>query len=346
MARGDVLLVGSVPLADAEAVFTTCGHALGDHLASLPDGETGDRRIWIVYQAYRVFDGHPQLETVQRPRGLADEPWIPAGLDDLWQFKVRPGAGPLHFETLRYADDAIASYARFQALRAAGGLPAGLRFQVCLPTPVGVCGVFFPDLATRPAVEAAYADAMGRELDRLCAAVPGSDLAVQWDVCTELMEIEGVFPAPGDPWQRYEQALGALLGRVPADALLGYHFCYADLGHRHMVEPKHLGLCVRMANAAVARSGRRVDWVHMPVPRDRTDDAYFAPLAGLATGGTRVYLGLVHHSDGLAGARARIATARRHLSGFGIATECGFGRRPPAQVPELLNLHREALALL
>ncbi|MGH8702107.1 MAG: hypothetical protein ACREVR_13175 [Burkholderiales bacterium] len=26
---------------------------------------------------------------------------------------------------------------------------------------------------------------------------------------------------------------------------------------------------------------RRVDWVHMPVPRGRSDEAYFAPLDGL-----------------------------------------------------------------
>jgi hypothetical protein len=29
---------------------------------------------------------------------------------------------------------------------------------------------------------------------------------------------------------------------------------------------------------------------------------------------------------------------------FGIATECGFGRRPPETVPELLALHRAVLS--
>jgi hypothetical protein len=29
--------------------------------------------------------------------------------------------------------------------------------------------------------------------------------------------------------------------------------------------------------------------------------------------------------------------------GFGIATECGFGRRPPAAVADLLGLHRAIL---
>lgn len=61
------LLVGSVPLSSAEEVMLACGRELGSHLTAVPDGETGDRSIWIVFQAYRVFDAHPQLETLQRP---------------------------------------------------------------------------------------------------------------------------------------------------------------------------------------------------------------------------------------------------------------------------------------
>ena len=33
--------------------------------------------------------------------------------------------------------------------------------------------------------------------------------------------------------------------------------------------------------------------------------------------------------------------ARRFVAEFGIATECGWGRRPPATVPQLLRIHRE-----
>jgi hypothetical protein len=29
------------------------------------------------------------------------------------------------------------------------------------------------------------------------------------------------------------------------------------------------------------------------------------------------------------------------VTDFGIATECGFGRRPPETVPGLIDLHRE-----
>ena len=37
------------------------------------------------------------------------------------------------------------------------------------------------------------------------------------------------------------------------------------------------------------------------------------------------YLGLVHRTDGLDGARRRLAAAKKVVTDFGIATECGFG---------------------
>jgi hypothetical protein len=80
----------------------------------------------------------------------------------------------------------------------------------------------------------------------------------------------------------------------------------------------------------------------MPVPRDRTDDAYFAPLRNLKLRPeTELYLGLVHMTDGVEGTRKRIETTRRFVPEFGVATECGLGRRPPETIPALLHIHAE-----
>ena len=70
-----------------------------------------------------------------------------------------------------------------------------------------------------------------------------------------------------------------------------------------------------MANHAVANSGRAVDWVHMAGPRylRSEDERFFAPLAELDTGDTRVYLGIVLPIDGEAGLKRRHATASRFL---------------------------------
>jgi hypothetical protein len=78
----------------------------------------------------------------------------------------------------------------------------------------------------------------------------------------------------------------------------------------------------------------------MPVPRDRADDAYFAPLTRLKLRpGTQLCLGLVHYTDGIAGTRRRLATAEKCVKNFSIATECGWGRRPVETIVKLLQIH-------
>jgi hypothetical protein len=59
---------------------------------------------------------------------------------------------------------------------------------------------------------------------------------------------------------------------------------------------------------------------------------------------TELYLGLVHFTDGAQGTTRRIETANRHCRSFGLATECGLGRRPSNTIAALLDLHA-ALAL-
>ena len=44
-------------------------------------------------------------------------------------------------------------------------------------------------------------------------------------------------------------------------------------------------------------------------------------------------------TDGVEGTRQRIAAAQQVVSNFGVATECGMGRRPPDTVPALLEIH-------
>jgi hypothetical protein len=74
-----------------------------------------------------------------------------------------------------------------------------------------------------------------------------------------------------------------------------------------------------------------------PVPIDRDDDAYFAPLESLLLHeGMELYLGLIHREDGAA---RRIETAKRHVAQFGVATECGFGRAPENEIEPLLRTH-------
>ena len=76
----------------------------------------------------------------------------------------------------------------------------------------------------------------------------------------------------------------------------------------------------------------------------RDDDAFFAPLRELRLPEeTELYLGLVHFEDGVAGTQQRIDTAARHVSSFGVATECGLGRIPRDEIVPTLEIHREVL---
>src|SRR2546425_13370714 len=94
-----------------------------------------------------------------------------------------------------------------------------------------------------------------------------------------------------------------------------------------------------IVNAVWPGMGRPIHFFHLPVPKPRTDDAYFAPLVGLKLRPeTELYLGLVHRDD-MAGNATRLATARRHVRVDGVATECGMARGDPERFPGLLAAH-------
>ena len=103
-----------------------------------------DRRFWILRMAFRVFNGHAAFETVHRPDAPpGGERLIPAGLDDAWRFRLRPGNGTVRVDMpgwrLGYAKDAQNSYAIFKAMKREGKVPANTRFQVSLPAVNSVC---------------------------------------------------------------------------------------------------------------------------------------------------------------------------------------------------------------
>jgi hypothetical protein len=86
--------------------------------------------------------------------------------------------------------------------------------------------------------------------------------------------------------------------------------------------------------------------MHLPVPIERLDDAFYAPLAGLKLKpGCELFLGVVHAQDGVEGTNKRIALAKRYAGEFGIATECGISRcRTPELVHEFLETYAGAIA--
>lgn len=336
-------LIGSVALPDAETVFRHVAAELGPHLKRIPDGETGERGRWIWWQRQMLLS-HPDMELDSAARPLRLTQWDGALIRETELVRFKPGADPARtrFDT-GYAPPAIASYGIFKRLRAEGVIPASVKFQVCLPTPFASAFMYVAP-ASIPAYLPAYERGLVQALADICAAIPHPDLSIQWDICQEVLVWENYFPWRPDDYQGQILDEMARLGNaVPAGVEMGYHLCYGTPNDEHLVMPRDLGNCVAITSGLVERLGRSLDYLHLPVPRDRADDAYFAPLARLKLAPlTQLYLGLIHHDDH-AGDSARIAAAKRHWQRFGVATECGWGRSEPSRVPGLLRSHRLAL---
>ena len=342
--HSELLLVGSLPVESTEQAFRAGAELFGDMVFALPDGETGPRAAWVGYEREQLCRPNPDVVVVQETESPTG---IPRHAYETPIFSLRPGVTELHWDTWPRIDDAIASYAVFRELRDQGGIPAGLRFQVGLPFPESALNAFKADFAVDyPVAERAFEELVGRELQRLTTAIPPEDLAIQWDMAYEPQDIEGVLAwTEGDAWERFAGPATRLTPLIPEETLVGYHLCYGTFPEWPMYETQDLSVLVRMANHAVAESGRVVDWLHLAGPRylRSEDKRFFAPLADLEPGAARVFLGIVLPLDGVSGLRRRRATAGTFLDDFGVAMYCGFGRQPGRDGMETMREHRRVV---
>jgi hypothetical protein len=346
----DVMLVGSIPHNSIPEAMKMFGGPLARHLAALPDGEVGWRRFWITRVHFQVFAIHPDLEVVQRPRrddGI--ERIYPHDASDNWNFKVRDGVDKVVFGhpgwRLGFYQDAANSYHFFRRLKDDGVIPAHVRFQVSIPTAVSaVPPRIMPNKADLEKLRPGYIDAVRAEVRAMLEVIPATELAIQWDCSTELQDVYGQvhgLPERGAIERNLPQ-IHALSHDLPEDVALGFHLCFGTLGGWPRFAPDSSDKAVELANAFIEGAGRRVDWMHIPL-LDRTDDAYYRPLSTLRTGKTRIYLGLIHN---MANFERRFAAARTHLPDFGVAAYCGFGRRNPSELNDILQEHLQAVDVL
>ncbi|KAL9040661.1 MAG: hypothetical protein Q9214_004395 [Letrouitia sp. 1 TL-2023] len=334
-----VLLVGSVPLASAEAVFTKSCSALPQRLQAIPDGETGIRSRYVGWQR----ESFPK-ETIRFLWGGTQQSSSTSA-----QYTIESVA------PTRYDDVAIQSYEKLIKLRNQGLVPRDVRFQVSLPSPFSVIqGNIRPEF--QMSLEPLYEQHFKDSLLRIVNEISNEDLAIQWDLCFDVIALEfdrrGMAEAPqlpGEQWKaQFSPVKQGILDRlvevctlVPPAVSMGFHLCYGDFRHRHIVEPIDLSLLVDLANSIFSRTGKRHKqvWFHMPVPKDRKDEAYFAPLRDLRLGENgRLYLGLVHANDEV-GTHERILAAQSiYKRAFGVATECGLGRTPEEEIDGIFEI--------
>ena len=328
-----VLLLGSSPLESAADFFSITAQTLPHRLDQIPDGETGSRSNFIAWQ-------HPVLPiTIIQPR-WGGQPSPESCAKKYTLEDIKPTG---------YDDLAIASYKVFRELRDTGRIPSNVRFQVSLPTPLNVVRGFVEDDGVCAQVDPLYEERMLQSLQRIQENIPASDLAIQWDLPTEIAVLEYERGGTQDKyWTPYFSPvksdifdrLSRLASAVGPDVRMGYHICYGDFGHAHFVQPADTELMVYMANTIVQmiKSVHEVAYIHMPVPKDRIDEAYYQPMANLELQDTKLFLGVVHANDE-SGTRKRLETAMAvYPDIYGVSTECGLGRTLPEDISSVLEI--------
>ena len=172
-----------------------------------------------------------------------------------------------------------------------------MRFQVSLPTPQA-SGYLYVSGPARETYFGVYERALKSALANIVKAIPAADLSIQWDVCQEVLAFENYFK---DRPPHYKKQIFDMLGRlgdaVPAGVEMGYHLCYGSPRDEHWCSPR-----TPPSGRDDERHRRRHQAAHRlpahPVPKDRTDDAFYAPLKDFkAPKGMKLYLGLLHHDD-------------------------------------------------
>jgi hypothetical protein len=232
-------------------------------------------------------------------------------------------------------------------LRSEGVIPVSTRFQVSLPTPVGVVVNFFIPTA-RSLVDDPYQTSLLAELDTILATIPGPDLAIQWDVVWEFAMIEGWASESewwgGDAFTDIIDRLANLGNAVPPTSSSDFTFAMAMPTTSSSSSPPTPGRCAMLPTL----SGRHciAIWTECicRCPGTATTWSTSPHYQNWTSTKTQLYLGLIHLTDGVPGANRRVASARSAVTEFGVATECGFGRRPPESIRQLLGIHRALLA--
>ncbi len=318
-------LVGSTPFDTTAEALDLALSRLGPHLRSLPDGETGERRNWIIH-IVESFRQHPDLE-VTREGDWSDYDRTPT-------FRVRPGHR-LGGEALDFGHVAAfaASYPLFRERRERLGRP-DLAFQVGIP------GDFDMALFTLGPMGALrrrrpFTDATVSEIRRVFDAA-GSDVIFQLEIPAELVFVAR-FPrfAQGLVARMLARGIANIARRAPAGARFGIHLCVGDMNHRALAKLRDVTPLVLLANAIAAAwpTGRPLEFIHAPFaaavvpPSNRA--SFYAPLARLHIApATRFIAGFVHEERSLE-EQLRLLALLDALVGrrVDVATSCGLGRR-------------------
>lgn len=332
-------LTGSINVPTTEAAFNLVGKRLQPGVRRVPDGEPGDRANWVLVHSAR-FLSNPTLDVTD---GRA---------------RVRPGT-PVSFGEVDYHSSALGSYRDFLSARQSGVLAPDSRFLVSIATPFNAVNSF-AHFESQVEIALAYETALRRSVEKIQSEIPHGDLAIQWDLPTELATLEGWFSNPYGDHEPIFAATARLADWIADDVDLTFHLCYGDSkfgaspfmgepptkeaaarGGRHIL-PTDASAIVALSNGLARHITRPINAIQAATVAAWTTREHWKPLADLVLEPeTEFYLGLLHAEDGAEGARRRAAIAAEFLPRFGLSTECGLGRHSTEQLEAVLVAWQE-----
>jgi hypothetical protein len=278
--RDRLHFVGSIPLSSSEDVFRQLSTQVGQFLRRMPDGETGERTLWIKFQQKMLFE-HPAME--HDPT----HPPLPVRLADgtvhrhIQLLRLKPDADPdtVEFQT-GYDHAATASYRVFRRLRDAHVVPAHMRLQIALPTPMAT-GLMYVSPAGRDRYLHAYERSLLKALRNIFRIIPHRDLSIQFDVCQEVLLFENYFPTREPNYKQpvFEQ-FARLGAAVPNDVEFGFHLCYGSPGDQPLLILKDAGVLAELMTGIGDYVRRPVEFIHIPSTRPKLFSRLYAIGAG------------------------------------------------------------------
>ncbi len=273
--------VGSIPLPDTEAVFRTLVGATGRHVTRLPDGETGMRKTWIRF-LQDVLAENPAIEYANDVPPFKFVQWDGKLVREIPRLRhqARRDADAAHAFKTGYADMAIESWSVFDRLQGAGAIPAGVKFQISIPTPIApTYNNMVPSDRPRTAAGAdAGVHRRGRGHRQGAAERPHRHPVGRLPGGAGLGELlrprSGRFPHRDA--RRPERRSAT---RCRRRSSLAITFATAARPTSTWCSPRTPASWSRWSTRSSPGVARPINFFHLPVPKGRTDDGYFAPLA-------------------------------------------------------------------
>ena len=200
------------------------------------------------------------------------------------RWRLKPGAKlptVKSFGPSGYVEDAKEAYALLTRLKQEGKVDRATRLLVAIPTQYDILN-FAIDQSLFAAIAPVYEQYLIAEVRKIADIIPASELAFQWTMRRRVQYLATSSPMFNAMTRQEMVDMLVRLGQgTPQGAELGYHCCYGNLNLKHFVEPLDMSDMVDVMNSVTAKVGGPVAFIHMPVPIDRDDEAYFAPLKNL-----------------------------------------------------------------